>query len=278
MRRPAKASARSCRYTVEQVFRGMQAFVTDHCGADVVLELDKPITEYEQSARDSHECPLEFLAHMASEFGLSWGEARWMIWLKLRDKTARTKRQRSQAWIRWQREVGPTITVRDLAAYIARHSAGQSLAPATVFGVTCAKAGVFLGMCRMPEVAGEHVAPSTPLMSLRSSTRVRNLFRRLAWVSGSPLPALPGPDESAPWVLAFLAVPLIAVISVAAAFVSSPIVCGMAGMIACTATLWCGWRVADRTHDPLPAGVQTFGDLARLVVERQAAITAPLTT
>jgi hypothetical protein len=269
MRERTGRSMRPSRYTVEQVLRGMQAFVTEWCGPEVVLDPDKSVNEYREAAAESHECPLAFLSHMASHLNLKRDESRWVVWLKLRGEETWSKRQREEAWAAWQRDVAPTLTVRALAEYIARRAPGQSLAPATVFGVTCPKAGVFLGICDMPEMKGMRVAPSTPLKAIGSSTRIGKLFRRLEWVSGVSLPAIDGPNSTAVWNLAILSSPIVGLVSGVVAWdLANSAVSGAIALGAAIATLVLGWRIADRLHDPSPAGVVTFGDLARLVAAR----------
>jgi hypothetical protein len=267
--------SRPCRFTVEQVLRGMQAFVTAHCGPEVVLDPDKSVNEYREAAAASHECPLEFLRHMSSCLNLERNEGRWAAWLKLRGEARWTKRQREEAWEAWQRDVAPALTVRALAEYISRRAVGQSLAPATVFGVTCAKARVFLGVCDMPEVAGLRVAPSTPLRVLRRSSRIQNLWRRLEWVSGVKLPATRGVEAAgmsslgdAMWAVTCLASPIVAVLAAMGSYDVMGGACVISALLTGFGSLICGWCVADRLHNPLPQGVVTFGDLTRLVAAR----------
>jgi hypothetical protein len=266
---------RPCRYTVEQVLRGMQAFVTEHCGPEVVLDPDKSVNEYREAAAASHECPLEFLRDMASCLNLERNEGRWAAWLKLRGEASWSKRRREEAWEAWQREVAPALTVRALAEYIARRAVGQSLAPATVFGVTCAKAGVFLGLCDMPEVAGLRVAPSTPLQVLGRSSRIQNLWRRLEWVSGVKLPATRGVEAAGMsslgdvvWALTCFASPIAAILALVSTYDVMGGACVLTALLAGFGELIGGWCVADRLHNPLPQGVVSFGDLARLVAMR----------
>jgi hypothetical protein len=275
MRVRKERPVRHCRYSVEQVLRGMQAFVTEHCGPEVVLDPDKSVNEYREAAAESHECPLEFLSHMASCLNLERNEGRWLAWLKLRGEASWSKRQREEAWEAWQRDVAPALTVRALAEYVARRAVGQSLAPATVFGVTCAKAGVFLGVCDMPEVAGLRVAPSTPLRVLHRSSRIQNLWRRLEWVSGVKLPTTRRFEAAgmsslgdATWALTCLASPIVGILAAIGTYDVMGGACVVSALLAGFGSLIGGWCAADRLHNPLPQGIVSFGDLARLVATR----------
>lgn len=272
--------ARPCKYTAAQVLRGMQAFVAENCGPNVVLELDKPLYDYFDAAVASHECPLEFLSEMVERFDLAWRESRWAVWLRLRSAKRCSEREREEAWERWKREVAPTITVDSLVQLIARKAVASSLAPATVLGVTCEKAGVFLGICDMPEVRGRRVAPSTPLRALRSSFQIRELCRRLEWVAGVNLPSMHGPKPGdfstwgdAAWSCGicaafFAGTAAMAVLGWTGAWPAAALM----GAVAGAAVLALGWRIADRIHDPLPAGLTTFGDLARVVAGAAARV------
>ena len=80
------------------------------------------------------------------------------------------------------------ITVRRLAAYIARHAAAPSFQPVTVFGHTCSAAGIFCGLRSLPDVGAERLAPSTPLAALRRSSTIRGLWKRAEWITGVKLP------------------------------------------------------------------------------------------
>lgn len=271
------------RYTVEQAFRGMQAFVAENCGDKVVLELDEPLITYMQAAVDSHECPLEFLEDLASYFQFEWSENRWAIWLKLRDKSlkAMTKKQQEVAWNNWKNDVAPQFTVRRLAELIARKARVASFEPVTIFGSHCEPAGIFLGLCGLPESKNGRHAPSTPLRAIGGSTRICELWTRAEWISGARLPAVKQLRLCQPQSL----IQHVRMIAFGLAGFATFMVCGLAACAAFdaepnTPSFWLGpalgataaglamlaiRRVAERVHNPLPEGVQTFGDLAKLI-------------
>ena len=43
----------------------------------------------------------------------------------------------------------------------------------------------------------------------------------------------------------------------------------MSGVVAFVASFGIGCTLADRIHNPLPEGIERFGDLARLIVEQR---------
>lgn len=266
------------RYSVAQVLRGIQAFVTEHCGPEVQIDSTASVYAYCAPAADSHECPLVFLTELAEYFGFSCTERRWLVWLELQTNARLPRRERKAAWNRWEGEIAPRLTVAQLAEFIARHAPAQSLAPATVFGNRCASAGVFLGICEMPEARGRRLATSTPLRTLRSSQKIRQLWRRAEWVSGVILPPV---DEPSPrrltkwsdWAMAAVGVLALACgVGVGATLWPT---CGGAALLPCliaaAAPMLAGAAVVDRCHNPLPPDVVSFGDMARLIASRRTA-------
>jgi hypothetical protein len=273
------------RCTIEQAYRGIQAFVSENCDPKVVLQLDESLLAYMQAAVDSHECPLEFLEDLASYFQFYWSEKRWAIWLKLRDKSVNTmtKKQRKAAWERWQEDVAPQFTVRRLAELIARKARVPSFAPVTIFGSHCEPAGAFLGICSLPEAKGGCHAPSTPLRMLGGSARICDLWTRAEWASGAQLPPinplrLCQPQTPAQHVrmvtfgLTGFAIFLITITAIAQAtraaqetIFSHSIVSALVSATVAGLVMFGIHQIAERTHDPLPTGVKTFGDLARMI-------------
>lgn len=267
---------RQRKYTVEQAFRGIQAFVTENCGAKIVLDSNAPLTNYEQAARNSHECPLQFLEDLARYFQFEWSESRWGIWLQLRDNSLKTKRERQAAWEHWQQAIAPQITVRKLAELVARKARVPSFEPVTILGSRCEPAGVFLGLCCLPETEKGRYSPSTPLRALKSSRRIRDLWKRAEWINGVKLPPL---DQPSPWRFKSTSdgLQFLSIVATIAAFI---IACWrvaeydwrlafFAGCMAALAALIVGGLITDRVHNPLPEGIERFGDLARLIVKQR---------
>ena len=266
---------RTTRYTLEQAFRGIQAFVAEQCGPKVILQLDEPLVTYEQAARESHECPLEFLEDLGAYFQIQWSETRWGLWLKLRDRTATSRKQRKAAWERWQQETAPQITVRCLVELIVRKARVPSFEAVTIFGSHCEPAGAFLGLCALPEMKERRVAPSTSLLELKSSQQICVLWKRAEWINGVTLPTLQQPS---PW-QGRTAADILQGVTYIAAFASAAsaavgvwlaggvVLSGLAAMAAGVATLCFGNSIVDRLHNPLPPNVERFGDLARLIAE-----------
>jgi hypothetical protein len=213
---------------------------------------------------------------LASYFQFQWSEDRWAVWLQLRDDSLKTKMQRQAAWEHWQQEVAPKFTVRKLAELIARKARVPSFEPVTIFGSRCELAGVFLGLCSLPEASNGHYAPSTSLRIIKSSRRLRKLWNRAEWINGVKLPTLDQPSKwrFGSWAGGLeLLTSLIAIVVFITAFwrVGQLDWCFafFAGCAAALIALVIGETVVDRVHNPLPCKIERFGDLARLIVEQR---------
>lgn len=262
------------RFTTEQVLRGIQAFVFDEVDEKLIIDSEASVNDYRDAITKSHECPLFFLTELAAYFGFRHGEDRWIIWLSLND----TKRW--QGWEHWQDVTSKALTVRKLAEHIARYAPGTSMAPVTVFGVHCAPAGAFRGICELPEIGGRRIAPSTPIAKTLGGSRIIGLWNRAAWISGVRLPPL---KRTPWWSLTSISNWIDAI---GFGFASVATVTTLLGVGIATTSFWFALLTAvvmlfallvvthqcsDAVHNPLPEGVVTFGDLARLVAEKPVA-------
>ncbi len=173
------------RFTTEQILQGLH-YALDEIGhpcenatfnADTQLY---PFFEEHLSGFDT--CPLEILEEVAWYFGVDWKESRWILWLQYRNV-----KDDSDIKI-WLEEISPTMTFGRLARTIARHAPFIPSKPVTLFGITCKKAGIFKGLCRMPEVAGKSVGPSTPLSEAINPFQASDFIKRANWVYGVKLP------------------------------------------------------------------------------------------
>jgi hypothetical protein len=175
--------------------------------------------------------------------------------------------------VHWQQEIAPRFTVRKLAELVARKARVPSFEPVTILGSRCEPAGAFLGLCSLPEARRQRLAPSTPLRAIRSSRRLRELWKRAEWINDVKLPQL---AEPSPWRFRSAADVAQLVVCCTAAVAAAGSACliwqigtwffaGLAAVMAGIVTLIVGDAVVDRIHDPLPREVQRFGDLARLI-------------
>lgn len=262
------------RFTTEQLLRGIQAYVTEEVDSKLVIDPNASVNEYRKAIEGSYECPLLFLEMLGEYFGFEHSEARWIAWLKLKPDEELTKRERKLAWDHWQNVISKSLTVRKLAEHIAKHAPGTSMQPVTMFGVPCAPAGAFRGLCRLPELRGKRVAPSTPIARVLGGSKIESLWGRATWISGAKLPTL---QRQAWWSLRSPADWIDAVgqcLAIVAALATliyvgletgSAFYAFTAAIPALLVLLMFTYSASDKLRNPLPDGVTTFGDLARLI-------------
>ncbi|WP_425400452.1 hypothetical protein [Aeoliella sp.] len=267
------------RFTTEQVLRGIQAYVELDVDKELVIDPDASVNDYRQAIEDSHECPLCFLEMLAEYFGFQYSETRWAVWLKIKSPPGLSKSERKRAWEHWQEVTSKTITVRKLAEHIADHAPGTSMKPATVFGVECAPAGVFRGLCQLPEVRGKRVAPSTRISQVMGCSKIEEMWGRAKWISGSNLPMLKRNPwwslrSPADWIDAVGQCLAIVVALATLIYIGLETDSAFYAFAAAVPTLGIllilTYCASDTQRNPLPEGVTTFGDLARLIAKSEA--------
>ncbi|QDU57839.1 hypothetical protein [Aeoliella mucimassa] len=264
-------------FTTEQVLRGIQAYVTEHVDEELVLHPDASVSKYYDDVKESHDCPLWFLMELSDYFGFKSNERHWIVWLKLPLSQWVSPSEGKRLWQDWQDETSRKITVRKMAEFIARRAPGASFDPVTVFGVHCRPAGAFRGLCDLPELQGKRVGPSTSIFGQLGNSKTRTLWGRAGWASGFVLPALRKTASEA-WLETSYGVSLFvaAVLAIAAAFLLiwddifpamwmvAVAAIGLPAIVLC----FLG-SIADQFRNPLPEGITTFGDLARLISKAQ---------
>jgi acyl carrier protein len=172
----------------------------------------------------------------------------------------------------WEAEVGPRCTFGALADFIVRHVPPVSFDAVAQFGTNCATAGAFRGI----ELVARQIRPD--LGALRPSTPIRDRLRgrkldtfwnRVRWMSGDALPPL-----HAPWRHGLRRAVLVAFLALLAGLVLS-LAHGTWTWLVLSATgfalLRLSLEVAVYCESPLPSGIDTFGDLARLLADKRQA-------
>jgi hypothetical protein len=264
------------RYTPEQVLAGIQAFVHEQVDEELEIYPDSSVNDYYEIFRESHECPLMFLAELALYFGFTFSERKWVAWLQLPRSNRLSKEEGKRRWEEWQQVTSRPITVRALAEHIARHAPGVSMQPVTVFGVPCAPAGTFRGLCELPEVDHQRVAPSTPLRQVIRGSRLRRFWQRSEWISQTKLsPLTPtrilpcvGPTIGYFATYATLAFAIgTAIYQASGGGLESCFTVFMGSVLGPLPILFVIDEVVDWLRNPLPEGIHTFGDLASFISE-----------
>jgi hypothetical protein len=169
----------------------------------------------------------------------------------------------------WKKNVAPRLTFRALVDFIRERLAPISLEPVTLLGKPCLSAGVFRGLEQLAEQIDPKVrqfAPSTPIRGRLRGFRLHLFWSRLRWMIEDQLP----PPRQITFrsrgffhsLLFKLGVGLLIALW-------KRDLTGLLEGIGVTFALFIpvGVIVAFiNTHlNPLPEGIETFGDLARVL-------------
>ncbi len=262
------------RFTEEQILEGIQYALQEiepprnNAKFDGDTQLSQFFTEH-MAGLDV--CPLQILECVAEYFGFEWGQSRWLVWLKYQ----RVVDEKSQE--EWLREVSPTITFGRLARTIAKHAPFIPIQPVTVFGVSCEKAGVFKGLCQLPQANAKRIAPSTRLDKVVSPWSANEFLRRARWVCQADISDAPrywSLLKFNPWDLAAanLAFYLTSSFCMAIAVAQTDSFNGWIyawALIAFIMGILAKNFVLRQISNPWPDGISTFGDLSRSIVKQR---------
>jgi hypothetical protein len=169
----------------------------------------------------------------------------------------------------WEKTVAPRLTFDALAQFICERLKPISLEPITILGKPCLTAGVFRGLELLAEQIDPKVrkfAPSTPIRTRLRGFRLRCFWSKLQWIMEDQLPPPPQITLSSRGCLHSLLFKLSAGLVI---FLWRRNWEGVLAGIVTTVFLFIpmGIIVAlinDRLN-PLPEGIETFGDLARVL-------------
>lgn len=175
----------------------------------------------------------------------------------------------------WKRDVAPRLTFRALVHFIHERLKPISFEPITLLGNPCLTAGIFRGLERLvgqihPKV--ERFGPSTPIRACLSGLRLHRFWSRLRWMMEDQLP--PAPEIAFRYWKRLRSLPylpsLFIKLGIGVLFALwKRDLAGLVEGIAVTLSLFIpvGMIVAliNEHLDPLPEGIETFGDLARVL-------------
>lgn len=217
-------------------------------------------------------CPLEVLEDVAIYFGFEWGQSRWLVWLKYHRMDSDTMQEK------WLKEISPVMTFGRLARTIAKHAPFIPTQPVTVFGITCEKAGVFKGLCQLPEIDGKRIAPSKRLDEVISPWSACEFLHRTRWVCQADITDAPkywSLIKFNSWDLAAANVAFYVTSSYCMAMAISQtnsfndwiyawaLTAFIVGILAKNSVL-------RKTSNPWPEGISTFGDLSHFIVKQRS--------
>jgi acyl carrier protein len=169
----------------------------------------------------------------------------------------------------WERTLAPRLTFRALADFVRERLEPIALEPVSLLGKPCLTAGIFRGLQQLAEQIDPKVrqfAPSTPIRSRLRGFRLQLFWSRLRWMIEDQLPPPRQFTFRSRGFFHSLLFKLGAGLLIA---LWKRDLTGLLEGIGVTFTLFIplGVIVAFiNTHlNPLPKGIETFGDLARVL-------------
>lgn len=239
------------RYPLERIFAGIERVFRDEIGVGIPIRPDQRIDKYLGSFWAEIDLS-DVFDLLEIQFGFH--STRWeeLIGYHLaRDPNA------------WEREFGPQFTFQTFAEFIQQEIPVVPLAPINMLGAPCLTAGVFRGLEDVarqirPEVT--RFGPSTPIRDRIDGPQLERFWGRLQFMTEYRLPSLRNPLQNlfvGCIFLAFLAflcgrafdtflLSWLCVIGLATAFLAYGVI----------------------RPSPLPGGIVTFADLARVVAHQ----------
>lgn len=250
------------RYSREQILCGLQDVFVEEQGCRSPISADMPLDQYlkEEGSWDSLDL-LDLIFRIEIRFGLKCSTKEWQRLLRGPDAEERWRRDKTPS---------PWVTFGELADFIADRVEPISSRPVTFFGNPCETAAAFL---RIEEVARqvfpkvEDFGPSTPIRDRFRGYRLYSLWGRLRWISTGKLSRLSRTPCRTVGILFMLGLLGFAG-GLIATWRTGNFVYPLPGVLLLLSAVALG-ILLDGRADPLPADVQTFGDLARRLTEPQ---------
>jgi len=169
----------------------------------------------------------------------------------------------------WEKTIAPRLTFRALAEFIREKLEPISFEPITMLGKPCLTAGVFRGLERLTKQIDPKVrqfAPSTPIRARLRGFRLRSFWSKLQWIMEDQLPDPPQITFRSRGCLHSLIFKLGTGLLIA---LWQRDLAGLLEGLGVTVALFIpvGVVVAfiNAQLNPLPKGIETFGDLARVL-------------
>ena len=268
--------------TDEQLQRVLEGIKQVLANLDVRLEFDMSTNFEELYCQfyggkcfldiDDDYCPLEVLSEIAAHFDLYMTENRWYAWLQ-GNKQYKDHEE-------WLEKFARKTTMEDLVLYLAKRIRWCSFDPVVIFGRPCAPAGAFYGLKDLiPHVS---FAPSTSITSKLTPKEIRSLWKKLHLNTGHVPAKLIDREElglrttanrldaAAQVSLAIVGMILFVLSCIYYADSTSSIVMAAIIVVCVSVGIFVSRAIADSVHNPLPQGLETFGDLAKRIAGKIA--------
>ncbi|MHB1426013.1 MAG: hypothetical protein ACYC3I_22850 [Gemmataceae bacterium] len=247
-------------YTQEQILCGLRIIWGEVLDSEEPLKLDmRFFDEFRAGGRFEEIDFGDVTWRLQRDFGFTCALVEWKTFLGLPIQDTDV----------WERDIAPRLTVRALIDFIRDRLEPISLEPITLLGKPCLTAGIFRGLERLagsvdPEVI--RFGPSTPIRNCLCGLRLRCFWNRLRWIVEDQLPP---PRQITLSSRGFLH-------SLLFKFCLGLLIAiwrrDLAGVLTGIGTTFLllipmGTIVSfiNERLNPLPEGIETFGDLARVL-------------
>lgn len=252
------------RYSQEQILSGIRIFWRERLNCESPFDPDMSFVAqlkaqhmYSNIDFDDVACGLGWL------FGLtcSWEEWEFFLGKHIQDDSE------------WEKTIAPKLTFRALADFIRERLNPISLEPMTLLGKPCLTAGVFRALEKLAKQIKPKIncfAPSTPIRARLRGIRLHCFWSQLRWMIEDQLPPPPHIPFRSWYFLNRLLVKLNVKLGIGLliALLTKDVKGLLAGAaVTCALFIPVGVLAAfiNARMNPLPEGIETFGDLARVL-------------
>jgi hypothetical protein len=247
-------------YTQEQILSGIRIFWREELGYESPCHPDMNLVEQlkaEGFYEDLDFADVRFGLQRLFGFTCSWEEWDTFLGIPVKDPDE------------WEKIVVPRLTFRALAEFIREQLEPISFGPITLLGKPCLTAGVFRGLERLAVQVhpnGARFAPSTSIRKCLRRVRLYRFWCRLRWMLHDRLPPPPKIELHFSGCLSSLCFKL--GIGLLIALWRRDLTGLTAGFVVSVVLLLptvCIVEFINERLNPLPEGIETFGDLARVL-------------
>ncbi|HWG44933.1 MAG TPA: hypothetical protein VN688_19345 [Gemmataceae bacterium] len=253
------------RFTQAQILCGLRIFWREETGGNDSFDAGTRIDHHLESEGISEEIDITEILHDIEQFfRFSCRLEEWQSYFGWDTKDPEE----------WERKYAPQFTFGRLADFIRERVEAISLEPLTLLGKPCLTAGIFRGLERLAEQINPKTprfAPHTPIRECLCGTRLHQFWNRLRWIVEEQIPPAPRLPLSMRGFMHSLAFKF--GIGLLIALWRRNLQGLLIGVLLTFLLLIpVGWLISfiNSRINPLPKGIETFGDLARFLAAATA--------
>jgi hypothetical protein len=277
---------RAERYTQKQILCGLRIFWREELGCESPFDPDMRIDKQFEAEKDHIDSDRRIRGfpkiYYFSLYIMFRGLQRFFgftsSWEEWKDFFGLSVRNRDE----WEKKVAPRLTFRGLADFIRERMEAIPLEPLVLLGSSCLSAGIFRGIEQLvhqirPKARG--FGPSTPIRDCLRGRRLHVLWSRLRWIVEDQIPPPPALTFDTRHLrhsryLKLTIGLLLALWQRDLEGLVLGIVSGLTMTHILLLLLGGILEIINSRMNPLPEGIETFGDLARvlaaIIVDQQS--------